>query len=187
MGRRSSAAARQEHRFHAGMDVPTPVGCTVDRTAGLASPWVQWSNGSVDTCPQGQLRWQLSVILHGQLPPRAPRPSSSTRASSSRRRKVRSCRRARTQRPSLPATPCPRAYRVLSDPHRSLECRRLRHLRPRLDDPRPRARCRGRGHRHQPLRRRQRRLARGTLVPRGCSSGMHVHASDRLLTPTNSL
>ena len=113
MDRRSSAAARQEHRFDARMDLPTPVGCTFDRTAGLASPWVQWSNGGVDTCPQGKLRWQLSVILHGQLPPRAPRPSSSTKVSSSRRQTVRgrlqSSNSATLPPISRPAVPRPRA------------------------------------------------------------------------------
>ena len=68
--------------------------------------------GGVNAARQRQLRVQLPGISPGQLLPRAPRPSSSTRASSSRRRKVRSCRMARTQRPSLPATPRSRANPV---------------------------------------------------------------------------
>ena len=50
------------------------------------------------------------------------------------------------------------------NPHRSLDRRRLRHRRPRLDGPRPRARWHDRCRRHQPLRRPRTRLERGTLV-----------------------
>ena len=63
----------------------------------------------IDSICQWLLRWHLSQIFLGQVPPRASRPSSSTRAGSYRRAKVR----RRPQRsnsaplpPSLPTTTC---------------------------------------------------------------------------------
>ena len=76
---------------------------------------------------------------------------------------------------------------ALSYPHRSLDGRRLRHRRPRLDRPRSWARSPGRYRRHQHLRRPPRRHERGALVRRVCICHVHVHAPDCLLTHTNSL
>ena len=65
--------------------------------------------GGIEMVRQRLLRWQLSGIFPGQLPPRAPRRSSSTRAWSLRRRKVRGSRESSnsaTLSPSHPSTIC---------------------------------------------------------------------------------
>jgi hypothetical protein len=110
--------------------------------------------GGVDTARQRQLRWQLSGISPGQLPPRAPRRSLSTRASYSRRR-------ARELELSDPPAQPPRNHALtvaLCCSYRSLDGCLIRYQRPRLDGPRPRARCNGLCRRYQRLRRPRRRL-----------------------------
>ena len=39
----STAAARREDRFYAGVDPPKPRGCTFHRMAGLPSLWLMWA------------------------------------------------------------------------------------------------------------------------------------------------
>ena len=55
------------------------------------------------------LRVNLSEIFLGQVPPRAPQPSSTTRANFCGVSRCAAAARARTQRPSSPATPWARA------------------------------------------------------------------------------
>jgi hypothetical protein len=73
------------------------------------------------------LRWQLSGNFPGQLPLRAPRPSSSTRANSSRRAKVRSHRQGSNSVPLWPQPPHDHVLiGALFYPLRSLARRRRR-------------------------------------------------------------
>ena len=82
--------------------------------------------GGIDAHCESLLRWQLSGNFPGQLPPRAPRPSSLTRASSSRRAKVRSHRQGSNSVPLWPQPPHNHVLTgALSYPLRSLaRCRR---------------------------------------------------------------
>ena len=148
----STAAALWEDRFYAWIDLPKLRGRAFHCTAGLPSSWLMWPCGSVETSCQRQLRWQFSGIFPGELPPRAPRRSSSTRPRFSRRRKV-------LQPPlglelSDPLAQPPHVHVLtgaLSDPHRSLDRHRFRWRWPRVDKRRPLTRCRVRCHRCHPL------------------------------------
>ena len=96
-------------------------------------------------------RVHLSGIFPGQVPPRAPRSTPTTRADFRGVGRYAAASRARIQRlmPSsplrLPTHTCP------LDPGRCLQPRRHRRQRRRLDGPHSRARCRRLRHRRRPL------------------------------------
>ena len=84
-------------------------------TPGHCTSWVACHSshlsgliGGIDARCQRLFRWQLSGIFSGQLPPRASRPSSSTRARSARRPEV-------SRRPhSSNSTPYPPSCRLFT-------------------------------------------------------------------------
>ena len=109
--------------------------------------------GGIDSIRQRQLRWHLSEIFLGQVPPAAPRPPSSSRAGFSRREEVRTdTASARTQRPFRPATLRPTLTGDHSHPGRSLARRRHRRQRPHVDGRGPCGHCCRRCCRYRPLR-----------------------------------
>ena len=107
--RRSTVATRRQDRFNPQMDASKLRGCIFDGMDCLLSSgllWAVWRRRRAQSeAPQGAL---VRDFL-GQVPPRAARPSSSTRNNSSRPPKVRGCRRGSnsvTLPPSCPSTTC---------------------------------------------------------------------------------
>ena len=122
----------------------------------------------------------------GQVPPRAPRVSSSSRAGSSRREEVRTAAAsARTQRPLRPATPRPALTGAHSHPGRSLARHRHRRQRRQVGGRRSCGRCCRRCRRHRPLLgpRRGPNPRYACAVHRTCTA--HAHASFAYLTLLN--
>jgi hypothetical protein len=145
------------------------------RQSSAAAPFTVWPTflqhgccgpyGCGDGRSQRLLRVQLSGTFSGQLPPRASQPSSSSRANSSRRRKVHGSRKGSNSVPSRPATPRPFANpgSLLPSDLRSLDRRRHRRRPVRLDGQRPWGRHCHRCRRRRPphgLRRRHNREVR---------------------------
>ena len=185
---RGVVAACREDSFYDGMDPPKPRGCCFHRMASLPSSWLLWTirrcrldccGGCLGcTCPRFfSDKFHLEILDHrGQL-----RPTFKASNGAQQPLGLKLC----------DPLAQPSRVHVLTGAHsypdRPLDRRRVRHRRPRHDGQRSWARCHGRCRRHQPLRRPRRHLKRGALVQCMRTCARRVHASDHLLTDTNSL
>ena len=128
-------------------------------------------------------RVHLSGICPGQVPPRAPRPTSTNRANDKQgqRPRVKRCAapaKARNQRPiASPPLLLPTHTQPL-DPGRCLQPRRHRRQRRRLDALRARARCRRVRHHPRPRRRLSRASdRRAPQLPKVEPAHSHSHST----------
>ena len=88
-GRPATTGAHQNLPLNPLVDPATLRACSSHLTYHPPAVKPNVAYGAIDARCKRLFRWQLSGNFPGQLPPRASRPSSSTRANSSRRWKVR--------------------------------------------------------------------------------------------------